>query len=369
VPLVTTATANYTTINNLLATPLSLSPTSVTSVQRDWRPPAVYNYSFGIQQDLTHGIMLDVAYSGNQQRHLLDSRNLNATGYGTNFLPQNQDPTTGKVLNSNFLRPYLGYQDINYLEFAGTGNYNALQVQLIRRFSSSLTFHFAYTWSKALDIADSIGSTVNPVLNYRDWDYGPASFDVRHSVTFSYTYDLPRVSRFWNNAFSRTAFDGWELSSISTFRTGLPSNIGYSLNYTADLTGAVGNGLESRVAFVGNVNAKGPAGQWFNVDAVKAPLPGYSVNGIGNASRLPIYNPGLNDWDISLFKNFRLGSDASRRLQLRFETYNTFNHTQFTSIDTNAKFDKNNNQLNTDFGYFTGAAQARRVVLGVKIDF
>src|SRR5579884_2864295 len=369
VPLVTTATANYTTIHNLLATPLSLSPTGVTSVQRDWQPPTVYNYSFGIQQDLTHGMILDIAYVGNQQRHLLDTRNLNATAYGTNFLPKNQDPTTGKVLNSNFLRPYIGYGDINYLEFAGFANYNALQAQVIRRFSTSLTFHFTYTWSKALDLADAIGSTVNPVLNYQAWDYGPASFDVKHSASISYSYDLPLVSTHWNNAFSRIALDGWELSGISTFRTGLPSNIGYSLNYTADLTGAVGNGIDSRVVLLGNVNAPGPAGQWFNVNAIKAPLPGYSVDGIGNASRLPIYNPGLDDWDISLFKNFRLGSNESRRLQFRFETYNTFNHTQFTNVDINGKFDKNNNQINSDFGYFTAAALARRVVLGVKLYF
>jgi Carboxypeptidase regulatory-like domain len=369
-PLVVTASANYTTIGNLLSTPLSLSPTSVYSVQRDFKPPTVYNWSFGIQQDIGRGILLDVAYAGNSQKHLLDNRNINAVPYGTNFLPSSQDPTVpGKPINSNFLRPYTGYTDINYLEFAGIGNYNALQVQLTKRFSQNLTFHVSYAWSKALDLVDGIGNTVNPVLDYRSRNYGPAGFDRRHVMTIDYTYNLPSVSKYWDNPISRIGLDGWELSGVSNFQTGPPVALNYSLTYSADLTGGTGNGLDSRSVLVADPNAPAPDGQWFNVDAVKAPLPGYSVDGIGNASKAPIYRPGLNNWDISLFKNFKLGSNEASRLQFRFETYNTFNHTQFTNIDTGAKFNASNVQTNTNYGRFTEAALARRLVVGLKLYF
>jgi hypothetical protein len=373
-PLVTTASANYTTINNLLATPLSLSPTNVTAVQRDFQPPAVYNWSFGIQQDLGFGTLLDIAYSGNSQKHLLDTRNLNPVAYGTNFLPSSQDPTApGKPLNSNFLRPRLGFQDINYLEFAGFANYNALQVQLTKRFSKTLTFHVSYAWSKALDLVDGIGNAVNPVLDYQSRNYGPASFDRTHVMTIDYTYMLPNFSQHWSNKFSRVALDGWELSGVSNFQTGQPLGLPYTLTYSADLTGGTTNtttnGYDSRVVLVADPNAKAPAGQWFNVDAVKAPVAGLTPNGIGNASKAPIYGPGLNNWDISLFKNFRLGNSETRRLQFRFETYNTFNHTQFTNIDTGARFDANNNQTNANYGYFTQSALARRMVLALKLYF
>ena len=238
-PLVTTAAANYTTIPNLLATPLSLSPTSVTAVQRNFKPPAVYNYSFGLQQNMGRGIILDVAYAGNQQRHLLDTRNLNATPYGTNFLPSSRDQTTkSSPLNSNLLRPITGYTDINYLEFAGYGNYNALQVQLTKRFSSTITFHASYSWSKALDLVDTLGGTVNPVLNYRSRDYGPASFDRTQVMTIDYVYNLPSVSKHWNNAVARVGLDGWEFSGVTSFQTGAPLGLPYSLSYTADLTGS-----------------------------------------------------------------------------------------------------------------------------------
>jgi hypothetical protein len=105
------------------------------------------------------------------------------------------------------------------------------------------------------------------------------------------------------------------------------------------------------------------------VNAVAPPVPGLSLNGIGNASKSPIYGPGLNNWDVSLFKNFRLGSNEARRLQFRFETYNTFNHTQYNALDLNARFDAANRQTNTNYGYFAGAAPARRLVLGLKLYF
>jgi len=156
---------------------------------------------------------------------------------------------------------------------------------------------------------------------------------------------------------------------VSNFQTGAPLGLGYSLTYSADLTGGTGNGLDSRSVLVADPHAAAPAGQWFNVNAVKAPLPGLSVNGIGNASKAPIYGPGLNNWDLSLFKNFRLGANDQRRLQFRFECYNAFNHTQYNAIDTGARFDQNNNQTNTNYGYFTGAALARRLVLALKLYF
>lgn len=369
-PLVVTATANYTTIRNLLATPLSLSPTGVTSVQRDFSPPVVYNWSFGIQQNIGFGSVLDLAYVGNVQKHLLNTRNLNAVPYGANFLPSSIDPTVSgnRPLPSNFLRPRIGWADINYLEFGGFANYNSLQVQLTKRFSKNFTYHLTYTFSKALDLVDGIGGTVNPVLNYRMRNYGPAGFDRTQIFTMTYTYNLPNLSRSWNNKFTRTAFDGWELSGVTNFQTGSPLGLGYSLTYTADLTGGTGNGLDSRSVLVQDPH-HGSADTWFNVNAIKPPTAQYSTNGIGNASKAPIYNPGLNNWDVSLFKNFRLGTNEARRVQFRFETYNTFNHTQFTGVDTGARFDPSNNQVNTNYGKFTSSALARRLVLGIKFYF
>jgi hypothetical protein len=371
-PLVTTASANYTTISILLATPLSLSPTGVFGFQREYTPPVVYNWSFGIQQNVGFGTVLDVAYVGNVQRNLLNYRNLNAVGYGTNFLPSSIDQTVagGRTpLNSNFLRPYLGYGDINYIGFFGIGNYNSLQVQLTKRFSKNLTYHMAYTWSKGLNLSDGQGGVVHPTLDWKMRNYGLGGFDRRHNLMLNYVYNLPGFSRYWSNAFGRALLDGWQVSGVSTFMTGSPSGIGYSLSYSADLTGGTGNGLDSRVVVVDVVDKPGPNGQRFNTNAIKPPTAAYSTNGIGNAAKTLFTNPGLNNWDIAVFKDFRLGSNESRRLQFRWETYNTFNHTQYTSVDTGSRWDAAGNQINTNFGFYTNAALGRRIQFGLKIFF
>ena len=370
-PLVITSTANFTTINNLLATPLSKSPASVGAIQQDFKPPSVYNWSFGIQQRMPFGSVLDVAYVGNAQKHLLNTRNLNAVPYGSNFLPQNIDPTvTGnRPLNSNLLRPRQGFLDINYLEFAGIGNYNAFQAQLTKRFAKTFTYNLSYTWSKAMGLVDGIGGVVNPVLNYRMRNYGRSGFDRTQNFQMNYVYDLPQFSKRWNNTFAKIALDGWQFSGVTAFVTGAPAGIGYSLSYSADLTGGTGNGLDSRSVVVGKVAQPGPAGQWFNVDAIKPPTAAYSVNGIGNAAKVLFSQPGLENWDLSVFKNFRLGSNEQRRIQFRAEAYNAFNHTQFTGVDTGARFDQTNTQINGNLGNFTAAALARRIVLGLKFYF
>ena len=97
-PLVNTPTANYTTIRELLATPLSLSPAQVRTLDPDYKPQYTYNYSIGVQRDLGWKLVGDFSYVGSKGRQLLQTRNLNAVPYGTNFLPSSIDPTTGGAL-------------------------------------------------------------------------------------------------------------------------------------------------------------------------------------------------------------------------------------------------------------------------------
>jgi hypothetical protein len=364
-PVVNTPVAYYTTLASLSAARLTSNPSVVYGIQNSWRPPAVYNWSVGVQQNIGRGTILDVAYVGDVSRHEMQIRDLNGTNYGTNFLPASIDPTLAgnKPLPANFLRPLAGYSDIQYMEFASNSNYNALQAQLVRRFSAHFTFNASYTWSKVLDVADTFASAVNPYLNYNSRNYGPASFDRRQNLKLNYVYTVPQVSRRWDNRFSRQVLDGWEVSGISALISGAPTPITYTLVTAADLTGASGVGIDSRVNLSCNPR-QSAGGSLLNGSCVHPPT--RAGLGIGNASKYPFAGPGVDDFDISLFKNFRLGAAENRRLQFRLETYNTFNHTQFTAVDSNARFDSAGNQVNQTFGRYTAAAPARRVVLGLK---
>ncbi|MCI0352956.1 MAG: TonB-dependent receptor [Acidobacteriales bacterium] len=364
-PLTNTFTAYYTTIPQLLTVPLVTSPQSIVGVERNFNPPASYNWSFGVQQDIGFSTVLDVAYVGNVGRHLQQVRNLNATPYGTNFLPSSIDPTTNRALPTNFLRPMRGFATVNYTEFAANSNYNSMQVQVNRRFSQRFTYGASWTWSKAMNTADNEGSSVNPFFNPRIREYGKATFDRTHNVAISYVYDVPNLSSRFHNLAAKILGDGWQISGVTSFISGAPLGISYSFVTATDITGG---GVDSRVNLVGNPTL--PRGERtprraFRTEVVRPP--DASNFGIGNAPKDVFRGPGVNNWDVSLYRNISMGE--GRNLQLRFESYNLFNHTQFSGVNTSARFDASGNQVNADFGAYTAARPSRRLQLGIKFTF
>ena len=370
-PLLITQNVIYTTIADLLRAPARLSPAGVFAIQRDFSPPTVYNWSFGIQQNLGWGTVLDTAYVGNRGRHLLQRRSLNAVPYGARFLPSSMDPTTGNTaLPDNFLRPNPGYADIQYIEMASTSNYNALQTQVNKRFSKGLQFGVSWTWSKLMNLVNGNNDAVNPFLNYRVRNYGKGNFDRTHNFALNYIYRLPRLSQVWKKPVVKWVFDGWDVAGVTSFISGAPMGIGYSLVTATDLTGGGGAGVDSRVNLTGNPNlpkSERTIYRHFNTDVVRPPT--RQEFGIGTAPKDPIRGPGANVWDVSFYKNIPLAPGDRVRLQLRFEFYNFFNHPSFQGVDTTGRFDSAGRQVSGTFGQYTSTLDARRVVLGAKIYF
>jgi hypothetical protein len=87
----------------------------------------------------------------------------------------------------------------------------------------------------------------------------------------------------------------------------------------------------------------------------------------GNASASPIIGPGINNWSVALFKNFPVKEKVT--FQLRIETYNTFNHTQFSALNTTPRFDLNGNQVNSSFGQVGAAANPRYMQFAARFSF
>jgi len=369
-PVTNTFTTFFSTIPELLRSQLRQNPAQVVSLQRDFDPPTVYNWSFGVQQDVGFGTVLDVAYVGNVGRHLLQRRSLNALPYGARFQSSAIDTTTNSPLPDNFLRPNPGYADILYAEFASTSNYHSMQTSINKRFSRHLTFGVAWTWSKSMGLVNANNDAINPFINYRVRNYGKLSNDRTHNFVLNYVYEFPKLSQKWNNGFVKTALDGWELSGITSMLSGSPSGVGYSLVQAVDLVGGGGAGVDSRVNVISNpILPRGERSELrhFRTEAIAPPT--RAEFGIGNAPKDVFRGPGVNNFDISIFKNFAFGSSDVRKLQFRFETYNSFNHTQFNAVDTGGRFDAQGRQVNARFGQFTGSADARRIVLGLKLYF
>jgi hypothetical protein len=361
-PTIYSPTVYYGSIADLAATAGKgiLGPSNVTSLFGEGKSPTIYNFSFGIQHELRRGLVMDVSYVGALGRHLLWERNINSVPVGAQFLelhPENRDPTTANtVLQPNFLRPYKGYGNINLFEFAATSSYNSLQVRAVRRMSRGLQVQMSYTFSKVLGPSNSDTDSVNTFgINPRHFDYGPLSFDRTHVMSVSYTYMLPKLGRMlgWRPAAQIT--DGWQISGISRFQTGAPFTPGWGfVSGSTNMTGTTQNA---------NISV---------LDPNAAPLERFrppDKYSFGNAGPGILRLPGIANWDISLYRNIRLRE--RRSLQLRWETYNTFNHTQFSNVLQTAKFQSATNWTQVDplFLQPTSARAARTMQIAVRLNF
>jgi hypothetical protein len=334
----------------------------VNGIDRAGQVPTVYSYSFGVQREVGAGILADVAYVGTLGRHLRQSVNLNGIAPGADFLAQNLDPTNGKALPADFLRPYSGLGNINYITFDASSNYHSLQTQVHRRFTHNVQFSGVWTWSKVLTTSE--GSQVSGYLDQRSRYYGRASFDRTHIVNLNWIYTLPKASKAWDNGFTRVALDGWQLTGIVSFVSGAPLGIDFTTTDGADITGSpTETPRPDVVAVVQLPQDQRTLYRYFNTAAVARPAKGT----LGNAAKDLLRGPGINNWDSALFKNFYVKERA--RLQFRLETYNTFNHTQFATLDTTARFDAAGNQVNTRFGQVISSRSPRRLQLAIKAEF
>jgi hypothetical protein len=322
--------------------------------------PTTYNYSFGIQQQLKRSMIVDLSYAGSISRHLLWERNINPVPIYARFLdmnPQNKDPTTSSALATNFLRVYPGIADVNLVEFGSTSSYNALLLSVNRRMSRGFQFGFSYSFSKVLGTASTNNTTVSPFFAPRVRNYGPLTYDLTHVASLRYTWLLPNVGKRLGNGVARLLVrpltDGWEMAGISRFSTGGAFTPGLSTVDGQDITGTPSESARPDV-----FDPAAPAKQRF-----ARPARGT----FGNVGVGVLHLPGINNWDISIYKQIRL--QERLRAQLRLETYNTFNHTQFSSLTTTARFNLQGEQVDPLFLEPSTARSPRRVQLALRLNW
>ncbi len=366
-PAQNTPSIFYGTMDTLLSAgaqgAFSNRPSDVFGIERDAKTPKSYNYSVGVQRELGWGTVVDVTYAGFQMRNAEMSTNINPVPDGAKFLdvnPQNRNPqNTNNPKPNEFLRPYLGYQNITIRSHFGTGDYNSLQVQLNRRYIRGVQFAVAYTLAKSVNN----GTSFNPLRPGKSWNEAPDGSTQFHNFNVNYTWDVPNGSRLWNNIVMRGLLDGWQVSGDTAVVSGDWSGASTSTTDNVDFTGGDGG---TRPRITGDVLCSsgdcdpnpGAPGSYFNVAAFSR-LTGRGD--IGNAPRNFFRLPKIVNSNMAAFKNFQIG--GGRRIQFRWEMYNVFNHTQWSSINTNAQFNPAGEQVNANFGKAT-AARAPRIMQG-----
>ena len=249
-------------------------------------------------------------------------------------------------------RTFTGYNNINYREFAGSSNYHSLQASANRRFARGLQFGASWTWSKAMDFNDNDTDAVSTLVPVRVWNYGLAGFDRTHVLRANWVWDVPKSG--YRNMLVKGVLNDWQVSGIATFSSGAPLGIGFGQVTATDITGSPTDG--ARIDVTGNPvlpKSERTFSRNFRTDVFRVP----AVGTYGNSRPRLIRGPGTNNWDIAIFKTFPIRE--ALRLQFRWEIYNAFNHTQFSALDTTARFDAQGNQVNGRFGEFTAARNAR----------
>ncbi len=373
-PVLNTYRTNYTTISELLSSPLTATPTNVRRIE-PFTPPVVYNWSLGVQRDVGFNLVGDAAYVGNAGRNQVITVDLNGRPYGYAYQPSSLDPTNvsggqAQPLPDDFLRPYQGFGRIQQREFSGYADYHALQLAVNRRRSSDgLSVGAAYTYQISNESLGAFDPFIedNRARNYTSAGRRP------HVLVVNYSYDVPNLSQNWNNLLVKVIFDHWQFSGITTVTSGTYGGFGY--NYanvptgTLSGTGAI-NGQASRVVMTCDPNL--PRGErtferQFRTECVAPPTDQFRL---GTALNDEYLGPGYMNWDISAFKHVPMG--GSRRLQLRVELYNAFNTDQWTGVNTNATFDYLTGALTNanTFGRLNGNTNsARRIQLGARFTF
>ncbi|MDQ6678276.1 MAG: carboxypeptidase regulatory-like domain-containing protein [Acidobacteriota bacterium] len=290
----------------------------------------VHQISFGPQFQLDTNDVLDLTYVGNFGHKLQRLRDANqgfVTGFSSSGVPAVAFPYPN--LNSGGQHAFLETATND-----GTSSYNALLVSLRHRYSRGLLFGISYTWSKNLaNFVDNLtgGSTPENAYNY-SLERGFSPFDTEHRFVAHASYELPvgRGGYVLNgDGIASRLIGGWQLNSIVTVQTGTPFTV------TAPDLSQTGGNHASRANCTGdpyagithdpNLYVNGGPGFWLNPAAFSQPAPGT----FGNCAPRAFHGPGLQNVDLSLFKNFVFSERA--RLEFRSEFFNAFNHANFNN--------------------------------------
>jgi len=335
------------------------------------------NYFLSFERQLGANTVLGLSYVGSQAHHLLLTYSLNpgnpalclalskpsevAPGSAT-CGPFGEDTqyvsASGQVFNGTRGPFGSAFGNDDFEGSFGNSTYNSLQVTL-RHSGRGLSFLIGYTYSKSIDEASALGDTVNP------FDYKAtralSAWDLRHNFVASYDYQLPiyKLTRRWS-----TLSQGWSLSGITRISSGFPVTI--KSNDDNSLQGSIPNGVNNYSLDTADYNGLplelngNPRNglPYFNPDAFSES----ALGSPGNASRRSFYGPGMLNFDLALLKDFKLPED--KLLQLRVETFNTFNHAQFFGPAA-----VNGNIDSPLFGQVVKAAAPRLMQLALKFTF
>jgi hypothetical protein len=352
-----------TAVGTGIAAPIRSSPT-----------PYSENWNFDIQYQLpgnwlvtagyigSHGV--DLTYTGQWNQLPVADLSLGSqltTPVANPFygvITTAGSPLAAKTVQLRYLlAPYPQFTGVQIVNAEGAvSNYHALQLRLEKRFSQNMTVLLAFTGSKMMDDSSSNntsnfngnGTSQNALDLHSDYSLSTADVSKRFVGSFVYALPFGRQQRWGANANRVTdaVLGGWQFNGIVTAQTGTPQALSASNVANIFGPGERPNTNGQNASLSGSVESR--LNQYFNTADFTQPAT-YTLGNVGR-TLANIRNPGSRNFDISLFKNFRLVERLT--LEVRAESFNALNTPVFSGPNTSV--------TSTTFGVITGQANSPR---------
>jgi hypothetical protein len=314
-------------------------------IPKNFTTPHSFNYNLTLERELPSHTIMRVGYVGAHGSKLITSYTFNPI-LAANIPVCLASPTcVAQRANLTAVHPEFYpldgtvYGSGGQVTNGGFSNYNSLQFTLEKHVSHGLQFLSAYTYAHTLDVSSSFEDTafqaaggVDPYGRFGR-DYGSSAFDARHRWVLTMDYEIPSLKHVWSAVPGRLV-EGWRVNGINALQTGFPINfqdtgsrsLTCALNFTyyacPDRPEIVSAPiiLDPKTSVIGTKNH-----YYFNPSAFGRE----TIGTLGNVSRGYLHGPGYWNTDFSLQKDTQI--TEGKKLQLRFEAYNVFNHTNFAN--------------------------------------
>jgi len=290
-------------------------------------PGRINEWQLSIEHQFAQSYMAEIAYVGSHATNLQYPTDLNQITSATGL--------ADSIANNKFVqadRPFPAFGNLSGNLYKAISNYNAMQLQLTKRYATGLTFNVNYVWSHMQDEQDSSGwgnrggTQVWQIGNNPGANYGNSNFDIRNAFKGYASYELPfgKGKTYLNSNKLVSEFaGGWRLAGTFITQSGNPYTVTTSNNLNSTYTGC-GNGCSWFPNVVGptGVSDPGPS-QWFNTAAF-VPAASGGQFAFGNERRNSLIGPRLSVVNLSIAKAFTVTERV--RMEFRSDWVNALNH-------------------------------------------
>ena len=370
-----------TTLNSFttgIANPAAFNPvnSNVVYIPPDSKWPMIQNWFLSVQREITKSTIIEVAYNGNHSTRLPILADYNQAAPNAQTATCNFSVTpaiTSGCLGVQARRPIPSFGPITWVDPAGDNHYDGLSARFEHKFGGGLYFLNSFTWGHAIGDSEQALEyyagyfEANPQnIHNLAAEKGPSSFDVKLNNVSSIVYQIPFGKGLKYGGSMNPVLDaivgGWELNTINTAHTGTPLDVAYAPSSINDVTG-LSNDYRGE-AFL-RPNVSGSAASQSKSQMLNTYFAGYTfvtppaTSPFGNLGRNAFRAPGLEQWDLSADKSFRIREGI--KLQFRSEFFNVTNHTNFGIPNTTS--------TSSSFGTIRTTYPSRQVQFALKLIF